>query len=103
MADARLHAELAESKAEIQKLRQRMSLGAPTIHKDISLITLVPKWSGPESAVTLEELFDSMEGSARIGRWQDADKLEIAILKLTGPAKVFYQGCQELHKDHPTW
>jgi hypothetical protein len=45
MAEARLQAELAESQAEIQRLKERMFLGTPTVHKDLSLISLVPKWS----------------------------------------------------------
>jgi len=36
MTDARLQIELAESKAEIERLRERMSLGAPTVHEDLS-------------------------------------------------------------------
>jgi len=46
MAHAQLQQELEESKAEIQRLRERMSLGTPTVHKDLSLISLIPKWSG---------------------------------------------------------
>jgi hypothetical protein len=46
MAHAQLEQELEESKAEIQRLRERMSLGTATVHKDLSLISLIPKWSG---------------------------------------------------------
>jgi len=67
MTDARLQAELAESKNEIQKLRERLSMGTPTVHKDLSLISLAPKWSGLESAVPLE-FFYGIERSAQIGR-----------------------------------
>jgi hypothetical protein len=42
----RLKAELIEAKSEIQRLKERMSLGVPTVHKDLSLVALVPKWSG---------------------------------------------------------
>ena len=96
MTDIRLQAELAESKAEIQRLREGMSMGKPTVHKDLSLISLVPKWSGLESAVPLEEFFTIIEGSAQKGRWEQADKLRIAVLKLTDSAKMFYNGCPEL-------
>ena len=80
-----------------------MSLRVPTIHKDLSLVALVPEWSGEDSAVTLEEFFSSIEGPANTGIWKDADRVEIAILKLTGSAKIFYQGCPELHEDGLTW
>jgi hypothetical protein len=82
----RLQAELIEAKAEVQRLRKRMSLGVPTVHKDLSLVALVPKWAGQESTVTLQEFFSSIEGSARMGRWKDADRIEIAVLKLAGSA-----------------
>jgi hypothetical protein len=58
MTDAKLQAELAESKNEIQKLRERLPMGTPTVHKDFSLISLVPKCSGLDSVVPLEEYFD---------------------------------------------
>jgi hypothetical protein len=103
MAEAHLQAELAEAKSEIRRLTERMSVGALTVHKDLSLVTLVPKWSGSDSTSSLEEFFSSIESAGRIGRWQDADKVEIALLKLTGPARVFYQGCLELHADDLSW
>jgi len=90
MADARLKTELTEAKAEIQRLKDRISAGTPTVHIELSLITLVSKWTGSDAAVTLEEFLSSNETSARIGRWKEADKLEIALLKLAGPAKTFY-------------
>ena len=83
MAEARLQAELAETIAEIQRLMERFSIGTPTVHKDLSLISLVPKWSGSETAVPLEEFFPSIEGSARVGNWEDTDKCQVAIQKLT--------------------
>ena len=46
MADAKLHTELEQSKAEIVRLRERMPMDLPTVHKDLSLISLIPKWSG---------------------------------------------------------
>jgi hypothetical protein len=46
MAKAHLHNELAETKAELQRLRESMHIVAPTVHKHLSLVSLVPKWSG---------------------------------------------------------
>ena len=99
----RLQTELAEMKMELQRLRESMSHGTPTLHKDLSLVTLIPKWSGSDSAVTLEEFLSRVESAARIGRWQDADKWEIAVLKLTDSAKLFYLGCSELHEEGANW
>ena len=76
MADAKFQAELSETRNEV-RLKKRMSLGAPTVHKDLSLISLVPKWSGQDSTVTLEEFFESIEASARIGRWEQIDQSKL--------------------------
>jgi hypothetical protein len=84
-------------------LRERLSLGAPIVHKDLSLVSLIPKWPGSESATTLEDFIASVEAAARIGRWQDRDCFEIALLKLTDAAKVFYQGCAKLHTQEVSW
>jgi len=75
MTDARLQQELDESKLEIQRLRERMSLGAPTVHKDLSLISLVPRWSCSKSTNFLEEFISTLEATARIGRWEQKDTL----------------------------
>jgi hypothetical protein len=47
----RLQAELAEAKAELQRLRERVSVGTPTVRKDLSLISLIPKLSGAETGI----------------------------------------------------
>jgi hypothetical protein len=78
-------------------------MGTPMVHKDLSLISLVPKWSGLESAISLEEFFDSIESSAQIGRWDETDRLRITTLPLTDAAKMFYNGCTELHEEDVTW
>jgi len=92
----RLHLELEESKAEITRLRDHLSMAMPTAHKDLSLISLVPKWSGAESAALLEEFLGSIEGAARIGRWDDTDCLQVAILRLLDPAKAYYNSNLDL-------
>jgi len=69
MADTRWQAELAESKDEILLLRERISMGMPTVHKDLSLISLVPRWPGLQSAIPLEDFFfASSEGAVRRNR-----------------------------------
>jgi len=35
MAEARLQMELAETKAVLQRLRERVSVGTPTVHKNL--------------------------------------------------------------------
>jgi hypothetical protein len=86
MTGSRLQTTLLEARAEIQRLRDRMSVGAPILHKDMSLTALIPKWTGTDSAVTLEEFLSSVETPARIEHWKNSDKREIAALKLSVPA-----------------
>jgi hypothetical protein len=93
MAEARLHNEIAETKAELQRLRESMNRGAPIFHKDLSLVSLVSKWSGTETSIPLDEFFNSIEGSSRVGNWQDADKVQVAVLTLADTARKFYNGC----------
>ena len=103
MSEARILSELTETKDELQRLKERMSIGTPTVHKDLSLISLVPKWSGLDSGVTLEEFLASIETSAKLGRWLENDQREIAVMRLAGSAKLFYQGSTELHEEGTTW
>ena len=56
-------------------MKDRVPIGTTTVHKDLSLITLVPKWTGTDAAVTLEEFISSVESSARLGRWEESDKV----------------------------
>jgi len=71
-AEARLKLELSEAQLEIQRLRERLSTTPPTVHKDLSLVSRVLKWSGSGSAIALEEILPSSEGSARIGHWWES-------------------------------
>jgi hypothetical protein len=103
MAEVRLQMEFAERKAELQRLSERVSVGALAVHKDLSLISLVPKWLGLESGIPLEEFISSIEGAARVGFWEDSDRLQVTILRLTDAAKQFYNGCLEVHSQGVTW
>jgi len=53
--EARLKLELSEAQIEIQRVREHLSTTTPTVHKDFSLVSRVPKWSGTESAISREE------------------------------------------------
>jgi len=103
MAEAQLLAELEESKAEIQRLKESLSGGTPTVHKDLSSVSLIPKWSGLDSGVPIEEFLTSIEGVSYIGKWEESDQIRIAVLKLSDAARLFYNGCPELHEKNVTW
>jgi len=101
--EARLKLKLSEAQMEIQRLRDRLTTTPPTAHKELSLISLVPKWSGSESGFSLEEFFSSVEASAKIGHWAEADCLQVAVLKLAESARTIYFSCPELHGETVTW
>ena len=67
MAD-RLQAELAQTRLELQQLKERMEMGSVTVHKDLSLVSLIPKWSGSDSTIFLLDFF-SIESTAKIENW----------------------------------
>jgi len=64
--------------------------GTPTIHKDLSLISLVPKWPGLESVIPLEEFLSIIESSACRGLWDNMNR-------------QFNNGCLKLHSPRATW
>ena len=97
MAEAKLRQEIAESLAEIDKLRELLSSGMHTVHKDLSLKSLVPKWSRGENATPLEEFLASIDRAALLGKPQDRDCMNIVVLRLTEPVKAFYNACTEFH------
>jgi len=70
MAD-RLQAELAQTRLELRQLKEHMETGAVTVHKDLSLVSSISKWSGSDSTISLEEFFfSSIESSAEIANWK---------------------------------
>jgi len=99
----RLRIELEESKAEIARLRDRLAMGVPPIHKDLSLISLIPKWSGAETAAPLEEFLSSIEGAAKMGRDGPRKTVQLATLRLLDPARAFYNANLDLHAADVTW
>jgi len=78
-------------------------MAMPTIHKDLSLISIVPKWSRAETAVPLEEFLSSIVGAATMGRWTEEDCVQIATLHLLDPAKTFYNSNLDPHAADVTW
>jgi len=101
--EARLKLELSKAQVEIQRLRERLSTTPPTVHKDFSLVSCVPKWSGTDSAISREEFFPNIKGSARIGRWWETDSLQVVVLGLVDNVRAFYSSCPELHGEDVLW
>jgi len=71
-------------------------------YKDLSLVSLVPKWSGGESATAIHEFFDTIEVSAAIGNSTKVDMKQGCALKLTDAARAFYSATPELRNPNTT-
>jgi len=67
MPEVKLRQEIAESRAEIEKLTEQMSSSMRAVHKDLSLRSRIPNWSGAENVTSLEEFLPSMDRAAIIG------------------------------------
>ena len=103
MTELRVRQELEDSKAEIARLRERLATALPPVHKDLSLISIVPKCSGAETDTPVEDFLASIEGAAKIARWDGTDCLRIATLLRTDPARAFYMSSHELQAEDATW
>jgi hypothetical protein len=99
--------QLARLQLEVQALQAQLRAGAElpgaTLTKDLSLVSLVPKWAGTPKTAPLSEFIEAVETAARIGRWSEEDKVKLAALKLTDSAKAFYNSRPELHSQDTTW
>jgi len=49
------------------------------------------------NATPLEEFLESINRAALLGKWQDTDCINIAVLRLADPVKAFYNACTGLH------
>ena len=62
MSHDKLQAELLEARKEIERLKEGASTSKTQIvHKDLSLISVIPKRSGSDDTVTLEEFLESID------------------------------------------
>ena len=74
-----------------------------TITKALSLISLVPKWAGPEASCSLHDFLEAVEIAALVGNWSETDRVRIAALKLTDTARQFYSTNTDLRSTDVTW
>jgi len=87
MAETKLRTNLEAASAQISGLKQRVSpdvsaaATAPAVHKDLSLISLVPKWSGAENSVPLEEFLSCRHGieNRALGRNRSSSGRDFAV------------------------
>ena len=64
---------------------------------------MIPKYSGSEVKGNIEEFLERIEAAANMGRWNENDQREVAVLRLLCSAKLFYNGCDKLHEKEANW
>jgi hypothetical protein len=83
---------MADLQARFEELQARLD----TTTKDLSLLTLVPRWAGTEKSGSLHEFLSAVENMAEMGNWSDKDKVRIATMKLEDAARVFVETAPEI-------
>jgi hypothetical protein len=66
---------MAKLQLEVQSLQAQLQM-RPSVTKDLSLVSLIPKWAGNDKAVPLHFFF-KVECSARVGNWANADMIQV--------------------------
>jgi hypothetical protein len=94
--------QMARLQLQVRTMQAQLQSRQPAT-KDLSLVSLILKWSGNYKAVPLHEFFNAVEGSARVGNLSDINKLQIAVLKLTDTARAFYNASSVLQAPDITW
>jgi hypothetical protein len=101
MAEA-LAQQLSKLQLEVQNLQAQLQAKS-LVTKDVSVVSLVPKWTGTDKGIPLNEFLEAVERAAWIGNWSDKDKVQVVILRLHENARVSYDGMLELHNTEITW
>jgi hypothetical protein len=93
---------VAQTGTEAQNSQEVASLRR-TASKDLSLVSLLPKWGGNDNAAPLAEFFEAIEGMARRGNWTEADQIQVCALRLTDTVRDFYRATPELRNPTISW
>jgi hypothetical protein len=82
--------QLSKLQLKVQNLRARMMQTTSPAVRDMSVVSLVPKWAGTEKGIPLYEFLEAVERAAWLGNWSDKDRVHVAILRLQKNARVFF-------------
>src|SRR5215469_4079172 len=91
--------EVADLKDQVARLQAQISSAA----KDLSLVNIIPKWSGSSQSGSLSDFINSVERAADSGNWSDQDRVSLAIMKLEDSARLFVEAAPELKKKDLKW
>jgi hypothetical protein len=74
-----------------------------TTAKHLSLVMVISNRAGTSTSCGLQELFNSVDTTADLGDWTDANKVRVVTLKLVDTARACYDATPELHCKDITW
>jgi hypothetical protein len=94
--------QLSKLQLEVQNLQAQIQVRAPGI-KDMSVVSLVPKWSGADKGIPSNEFLEAVERAAWLGNLSDQDKVQVANLQHHENARVFFDGRIDLQCAESTW
>ena len=80
--------------AQLEQQLKGLTIGVKT--KDLSLATGIKDWSGQSQTKPVTEFLTQIEQCARLSNWSDEDKVNIVKAKLTGEARQFINGRDQL-------
>jgi hypothetical protein len=92
--------EIETLKRELAALKAQLT---ETMPKDLSLVSLIPSWTGTSASCDLQKFLNSVDTTADLGNWNERDKIRVATLKLVDTARDFYDATTELHNKDVTW
>jgi hypothetical protein len=84
---------------EVQTLQNKLQ----TTSKNLSLVSLVPKWAGTAQSSPIHQFLEIVESTARLGNWSGEDMVRVATLKLTDTTRNFFNATPALHDASVSW
>jgi hypothetical protein len=85
--------EMDTFRREVAALKAQLT---QTTQKDLSLVTLIPNWTGTSASCDLQKFLNSVDTAADLGNWDEKDKIRVATLKLVDTARDFHDATSEL-------
>ncbi|XP_023708597.1 uncharacterized protein LOC111865092 [Cryptotermes secundus] len=84
--------------AQLEQQLKGLTIGVKT--KDLSLATSIREWNGQSQAKPVTEFLAQVEQCARVSNWSEEDVVNIIKAKLTGEARQFVDGRDQLTNDN---
>jgi hypothetical protein len=84
-------------------LRTKVELTRRKKHLLMLTISLVPKWSGSESAIPLEKALYIIKCTVKRGQWHPSVDLKLEMSKVADAASSLFKSCPKFDKEKMSW